>query len=245
MKKIIALILALSCVFALVACSKEENNEIFDKFNGYLDVSAPTKSVTTTTQTIGNLDLKSTATIVTGSIDGKTVSIYENVYQQLASAEGSNTLEPIEEKSTVKWYYEGKGVNTNKALNADKTDYKWDAAGVNFAGKIGFKLNAKDFASCEYDEVTETLKLTIARENASTVLGSLLYEGQQIDSEVIVTMKAAGGRISSIQLEYTIPAHSLEFEISGGDDYGFVEIESIKMVINSVYTYAVERITLE
>ncbi len=256
MKKIIALLLALCCLFAVVSCNDNNtdgdgsgngdgsgDNSVLDGAAGeqmkavleMFDDSIPTRSDTTTTQTIGgNVVLESTASLVTGTIEGKAVSVYNGSYSSLR--EVGNTLNMTAPQTESKWYVEGKGVTDDKGAT-------WDAEADDFAPKEGFirlNLSAEMVYEAVYDEVYESLLLKIKKEHATSVIGAYLEEGQTIDSDIEVTVVTAGGRITGIKLAYTVPKH----EISVDDSDAKIEVQETKVVIDAKYQYNHQKINL-
>ena len=86
MKKIIAALLILCCMFSVVSCSMfgggeqddtglgnidEATAAQIDKVLSMFDDSIPTQSETKTTETVGNVIIESSAYLVTGTVGGK------------------------------------------------------------------------------------------------------------------------------------------------------------------------------
>ena len=239
MKKIIALILALCCVFAVVSCGGAPVDDSVaaqvENVKTLFKTSIPTKTITTTTHSVGSTTLTSVATLTTGMVNGKDVSIYVNDSESLA--EVSNDLNPIKTTNTTIWFMEGKGTSTDKG----KT---WDAAGEDFgptAGSIKIKIDASRATETTYDEATSTLVMKYSAENANNVLKSYLEEGQKIESDLTVTVVVSGGQVTGIKLEYKIPEHTVAVE--GQTEP--ITVQETTVVINAVYEYDLQDVTLE
>ena len=241
MKKIIALILALCCLFAVVSCSGNPNLDEasaaqIEAVLRMIDDSIPTKSVTETIQTIGNnVVIKSKASLVTGQIDGKAVSKYDGQYSSLRAV--GNAFNMTEPEIESRWYVEGLGVSTDKGQTYDET--KGDFAPNE--GFIKLKISQKIVSEASYDEKTGILVMKIDKENATKVVSPYLERGQTIDSDLVVTIVTAGGRITGIKLEYTIPAHTIDVENSDVQ----MEVQDTQVVIDAKYEYNHQKITLE
>lgn len=243
MKKIIALMLILCCVFALFSCGANldaASSAQLEKINEMLATSIPTKSETVTTHTIGNVVLESTATLVTGRIGGKAVSVYESVIQELAPVE--NDLDHIKETEEVIWYMEGKGVS-------DDNGGSWDEEGEDFAPKAGsMLLNLKGGSIKEgsYDEATETLVLVYDAGGANGVVGAYLEGGEKIESDLKVTIVTNGGSLVSIKLEYTIPSHDIQVDVKSEEDgkeqttKETITVPEAKVTIEAKYEYDIQ-----
>ena len=256
MKKILSVILVLACMLALFSCdfnlpfgnggnNGDNANDHGDSLSAYRQMyasSVPTKSVTTITEAYDKNTLTSVHTLTTGQIDGKVVTVLDSTVQTLnnISLEDATSLnlKPINEKKTSQWYYEGKGITYNKG----KT---WDASGVDFApnaGSITINLDESNFKQVTYTKDTEagveTLVLEVEAEKMDSVLANFMYEGQTFGYDSVITIIAAGGRISSIIIEYTIEEYTI------GEMETEIEIREIDMSIRVDYAYDLQEITL-
>lgn len=239
MKKIVAVILAICCVFGAVSCGSGNMDEVtsaqLDAMLNMFDDSIPTKSETYTTETVGNVKIESYATLVTGQIGTLKASIYEGSYQSLS--EVGNTLNMVKTETETRWFVEGKGVSTDKGVT-------YDAEQGDFAPTEGFikvKISKKMVSEAKYNEADSTLELTIPQKYATDVVGAYLERGQTIDSDIKVTLTSAGGRITGLKLQYSIPAHSVTVEDSGVE----VPIPETTIVVEAKYSYGLQTINLE
>lgn len=245
MKKILALILAACCVLALVSCvggaTDEETTMRVNEIKEMFATGVPTKIVTTTVHTVGSTILTSNATLVTGILNSKTVSVYINDIEELAQV--SNSLDPISRKTETLWYMQGKGTSKDKGVT-------WDSEGVDFApaaGSIKINLDVNKATTVKYDEATETLVMTFDAANANSVVDSYLAEGQKIESDLTVTVGTSGGSVTMIKLEYKIPEHTIDVEGATNEDGSAVTvtIQETTVVITAVYEYDIQDVTLE
>ncbi len=235
MKKILAIILVLACVFSVVSCKKKNPESTYlTEYTEYLASSAPTKSETHIKQTYSTLVLESSVMITTGTIDGKTASILQSKVQTLESLD-ELTLNHISEKTTTHWYLEGKGLSTNKGR-------KWDETGKNFAptqGSIVLDLSEDNFSEIAYNEETGVLVLTVPAANSKKVLADFVPESQDFAHDTVITLSAAGGRISSIKIEYTVESYDI------GDIGNEVEFVGMTVVIEANYSYDIQDISFD
>lgn len=224
MKKIIAIILAITCAFAMFSCQKEKADPI-DTLNVMYKASAPTKVVTATTEVLGSITLTGTSTLKTGKIDGKIATTYTYSYQELREIkEGISSVEkPWIEVSGSKDYLEDKGVRINGG--------SWDEEGFNFApaaGSIAIKLTKDNVTDFTADEATKTITFKVAADKTAEVFG----EENAIASDVSVTVTHDGAVVTSTALSYTIESTEDEYP----DAVVTVKVD---------YTYDLEEITID
>lgn len=239
MKKIFALLLAICCLFSVVACGNDDGNveppadDVLARFNQMLNTSVPTKSVSTATEIMEKVELVSTYTLTTGTNqDGKRATLLVSEVQTLQDAE-SNFVSHIKTTKTREWYIEGEGTFKNNRLV--------DEEGVDFApvaGSLALNLDSSLF-EYEYDEESDTLTLYVDYENSAAVLAPMLTEDQEFEYDLVITIVAAGGRISQIDVAYMIESHDV-----GDDDEIIVEIGDMDVVISTVYEYNTQQITI-
>ena len=247
MKKLIAALLAFCCIFAVVSCDTtpevdDSNENLDEEMVAQIDAvlamfedSIPTKSVTNTSETVGGFTIKSSAYLATGMINGKKASVYEGSYQSLS--EVGNTFDMVTTETESRWYIEGEGVSTDKGVT-------WDSEAGDFAPKSGFiKLSVKksQIKEAEYYTGTSTLELVVDKAYATEVVGSYLEAGQSIDSDIIITIVTAGGRVTGLKLEYTIPAHQIDVE----DSEAVINVPETTIVVDAKYSYGLQNITFE
>lgn len=246
MKKIIAVILLMACVVGATSCSlfdrinnKKQNASIIENYQNMFAISIPTKAETVVTETMSSVVLESVVTITTGTVDGKKASVVTTNIQSLNDIDVDKfrdlSLNLIAETSNVRWYYEGMGTSTNRG----KT---WDSEGVDFAPKAGsitLNLDASVMENIEYkaDGNTEYLTFDVSKANAAKVLGDYVESSFKYDCNVKIT--ASGGRISGVEISYSIESHEL------GDMDAYVEVEQIDMVVKASYSYDLQEITFD
>lgn len=245
MKKIFAILLVVACMFSVASCSlfgpkdpvDQVSNERADitLFNQMLKESVPTKAVTVVEQKLGRTTYESTYTLTTGTVGGKTATTLVSQVQSLRALDEGVTTDSVVTKTEYLWYLEGQGVSTNRGK-------KWDAEGTNFAPKAGtlsFNLKGENFEEIEYDEESTTLYLTVTADKASEVLKNFLAPEQVFEYDAFITIAAAGGRIVSITVEYTIPADVI------GDIDNLIDVEEIEVVIETTYSYGLQEIVMD
>lgn len=192
MKKILAVILAVVCIFAMFSCGEDE---VFSNMDTKFASSVPTRIVTTTTQVIGNTTLNGNYELKTGSVDGKVATVAVYSYDELNKIEegsGEDITTAVKTVSGSKEFYAGKGVRIDGGSWAD---------GYNFApiaGSISLEINEKNVLEYTYENNTFTCK--VSKEKAAEVL--------KIDvtpsSDVSVVITDNGAEITSVTIEYTI-----------------------------------------
>lgn len=224
MKKIIAIILAITCAFAMFSCQEEKADPI-ETLNAMYKASVPTKVVTDTTEVLGSITLTGTSTLKTGKIDGKIATTYTYSYQELRSIEdGVDSVEkPWIEVSGTKEYYEDKGVRVNGG--------SWDSDEFNFApaaGSIAINISNENIKDFKEDAATKTVTFTVAADKSAAVFG----EENAIAANVSVTITHDGAVITGITLSYTVE--------STEDEY-----PDAVVTIKTVYTYDLEEITID
>ncbi len=221
MKKIIALLLSVVCVFSIVSCKDNGETDIIKAVNDKYAISAPTKIVTTSTHTIGNKTLNGTYTLVTGKIDGLIATVSEYSYEKFATVEegAGDTETPF--YTTVKG---SKEFLENRGIRVDGGEW---TDGFNFApvaGDIAINITKDNVKDAKYENGVFTC--VVANDKTVEVFG----EGNAPAADVTVTVKDDGAVITGITLSYTIPAT---------EDYP----ETV-VVITTVYTYDLEQVTL-
>lgn len=253
MKKIISLILTLVLVFTAVAafssCNKmdKDTETQMRNINAMFETLVPSQSVTTVTQDMGALVLTSVATLTMGTVDGNKAATYVNEYEELAPLDGSNNANLIQKKTQILWYVEGRGLCKN-------ANGKWIADGEDFrpeAGDIKLYLTANMLTSAEYDAATGTFTAVLDKNNANKLLADFLGEEQRIASGLTLVICTAGGRVSSLKLEYVEPAEDLyigegdELDASEEDlENNTISIPESVVTIEIHYSYDAKVITL-
>ena len=249
MKRILAILLVIACIFSVCACNNNEtpdngenngntddgvktNAEILAMFADLLAVSAPTKSEVVTTEKFGRNVLKSTTTLTAGEIDGKK-SAYLVVNEQKFNSLDSKELSLIDENTTTQWYLEGSGISTNNGRTwKDGNDFSPKA------GSLKLGLKEENFTSIEYNADTATLVLTASYETAADVLKAYIPSSFEYEYDTVITVVAAGGRISKITIEYVIEEEDI------GDIGSSVTLEETTVVIAASYYYDIQDITV-
>lgn len=224
MKRIIALILSLVCIFALFSCGEEE--AVFDitVISDMYAASAPTKVVITTVEQVGEYTtLNGKETYVTGRVDGKVTSKYESEKDVLREVTGSAEVKPyIETVKYSKVYHDGK-ISENGG--------KW-TSGLNFApskGDIAIELDPQYLSNIVYNAEEGKLTFSVSADNTPFVFG----EDVVIDSDVDVVITNDGAVITGIELSYVIAAD---------EENGYPETT---VSVKTVYTYDLEMITID
>ena len=226
MKKIIALVIAISCIIALVSCGG--TNEV-DTVGQMFKDSKPTKTVVGTTQMFGETTLEGNYTLVTGLVDGAYASVYEAIYDELLSVEEGATEEiqgSIVEKYELLEYLAGYGVRET----IGKTVGEWDKEGEDFAaesGPVSLKLASNLVKTYVYEN--NQLRCIVPAANTAEVLG--LEENLAVDATIEVTDD--GASITSVIISYTLP-EDVE-----------AEVPETEVVIKAFYYYDLQEIIID
>lgn len=230
MKKIIAIILAITCAFALFSCGEDEVGASVASVNEMYKNSAPTKTVVTTVKDVGGEQYNGLYTLITGKVGGAVATQYTYEYEVLRSVEegaGSNILGAKEVKKGSKEFLDGKGVRVNGGA--------WDAEGYNFApvgGAIAVNLDTSNIK----DPVFENGKLTfkVAPDKALAVFGTVLdadLEEGAIAADIDVVITCAGSVVTGIKIVYTV---------DGEGDY-----PDSTITVEAKYSYDLQKITMK
>ena len=180
MKKIICLLLALTCVFAVVSCSSTPEAAIEDIVNN----SKPTK-VTTLVSYVGARTLNGK---FINTIDG-TKSIYEFEFERMATVAEMNDGIIKTIKGTV--YYKDGQVSSNEGDS-------WENCAVTEIVNFKLKLDKRNFKTFVYTEDGNSVNATIAPENVKNVLGVSVSAA----GDVQVSIKTNGTFLNRITISY-------------------------------------------
>ena len=240
MKKIIALVLALACSFALFACGEEEvvTNGVLDTIEYYSN-SQPTRVETVTCQTILDDDgetaveeLDGYYLLVTGKINGKIATVKTYTQDVLRSVEDGSKVEivpPVDTQSGSEEYLEGYGRRINGG--------QWNPDGYNFSpaiGSIAIGITEANITNWKYEEAqyNNTLSFTVANAKIAEVFGADEdgIPAIEADSDVEVVITNNGAVVTGITISYSV-------EMKG-------DFPARNVTISVTYGYAVEEVTL-
>ena len=246
MKKLIALLLALVCVFSMVACNGNGDGgdggngdvntaDILKIYGEYLAASVPTKSEITSTTTENQNVLVSTVTLTTGKVGQNAASQFVSKIQTFNAIE-NGMLNLVDESISNEWYLEGKGVSTNKGRS-------WDSEGKDFApiaGSLQLNLAEENFTSVTYNKDKGELVLVCPAETSANVIGYYLPNNYDHAYETTVTLTAFGDRITGIKIAYTLQDVTFSDEFDSPESW--IEIGEIFVEIDAVYSYGLQTI---
>ena len=206
MKKIICLLLALTCVFAVCSCgggSAPEEASI----EGIVNNSKPTK-VTTMVSYVGAKTLNGK---FINTIDGNK-SVYEYEFERMATVEDMNdgAVKTIQGKI---YYKEGK-VSANEGES-------WEDTSVTQVANFKLKLDKRNFKTYEYTTDGNSVNATIAPENVKSVLGISVSAASDVKvsittngtflNRITITYKTIDGASVAVDTSYTYAPVTLEF----------------------------------
>ena len=227
--RITALVLLVALLVPVcVSCKKDKEVSNAGAIAQMYRNSAPTKAVSRTVQTTGDIVLSGTYTLVTGTIGGKAAAIYEESYQEMRTVESggeSTTIyDYIKDVHNLYQYIEDKGTRQLDA-NTHNVISDWNPNGKVFAieqGSFALYLSG-NITGEQYDGTT--FSATVPQAKTKAVFG---YE---IAADVSVVVVNNGAEIISVHIEYDLP------------EEGEVKATHVEMDIE--YTYDNERITLD
>ena len=192
------------------------------------NMSTPTKVVATTNHNIGGFKLDCRYELVTGFVDNKPASVYTVSTEEIRSVEEGGANEEVKDiiVSTTKKTetVEGYGARVNGGeWNPDAKP--WTIG----RGRMAINLDAQYLTNAVYEN--HTLSFTVSEANVAQVLGE--EYSANIVGDVEITIVDDGAVITSIELHYNL---------KGDEAANLVESE---MVVKVVYTYDLEKITLD
>lgn len=230
MKKIIVLILVVAlCATALTSCA------LFDKFSdktlenvaAMYNMSNPTKVVATTEHNLGSYKLNCSYELVTGYVDNSLASVYTVTTEELRDvAEGGKDEEVKDMIKTIT-----KKIEAIEGFGSRTNGGEWNPEGTVWAigrGRMAINLDEASLQDVVYEN--HTLTFTVPADKVATVFG----EGYSanIVSAVEVKIVDDGAVVTSIDLHYYL----------AGDG---VNLQQSEMTVKVIYTYDLERITIE
>ena len=227
--RITALVLLVALLVPVcVSCKKDKEVSNAGAIAQMYRNSAPTKAVSHTVQTTGDIVLSGTYTLVTGTIGGKAAAIYEESYQEMRTVESggeSTTIyDYIKDVHNLYQYVEDKGTRQLDA-NTHNVISDWNPNGKVFAieqGSFALYLSG-NITDEKYDGTT--FSATVPQAKTKAVFG---YE---IAADVSVVVVNNGAEIISVHIEYDLPEEG--------------EVKATHVEMNIEYTYDNERITLD
>ncbi|MBQ8689519.1 MAG: hypothetical protein IJ515_04060 [Clostridia bacterium] len=181
MKKIFAIILALTCAFAMFACSG-------DDATAYQTDAADFISAIESTQ-VTKLNVTVTADTELGTL----TSTYTTEY----AADGTSTMTYAIEKFLGADATEEKGVDEGTVTCDANGNYSDGGAVSGKLGATGVSFDADSEKITQYEISGETLTVVVPAADTAAVLG---YE---IATDAIIVVTKADGKITDITLSYT------------------------------------------
>lgn len=196
MKKLIAILLAVTCALALVSCSPTNTKPNGDGtakgdlslFTNALKTVSPKTSTVRTTLTSDLGTLNGTFEISYAGDDRATVTYEVEQFNEIDDTTADTDFEPKSTKKGTITYEDGKYTTS-------------DGVTREFALATELKLNL-DAEKMTYsiEDGNTTLKATVESKNTKDILGT------QIDAEVVLTVKRNSTTITSVTISYTTKA---------------------------------------
>lgn len=183
MKKIICLILALACCFALFACDK--GDETLEAYLGAVNASEPTNITTLTTHTRADV-------------------YYNGIYQTTMTDDGFVFNYEYEEKAPVTAdSTTGSVITKSGEIVYDGTTYMVDGEPTTVAPNVAYmsltlNLTAENIGEYRLSRDGNTLTAELSAEQVKAIFGTEISA-----TAATLTLKLAGGRLSRVNLAYT------------------------------------------
>jgi hypothetical protein len=229
MKKIVALILTLSLLMlALASCAVAGVDEVKACYAN----SNPTEIVVVSTQEFGTV-LSTTTVIQSGYIINE-IGISEPAAIKTVKGEALQTLEAgsgvdiLDYKYTIdttEYYVESKGVSSNFGAS-------WDYSAPSFVPARGGMAISFDNTGVMKNATFDgsTMKFNVSAENAPLVFPTL---ETAIKADATVTITVAGGVVTSILVQWTIPLDSS------------TNVEEMNVSVKATYKYDLVNINMK
>lgn len=207
MKKIVCLVLALLCAFALVSC-----DDAADKYIGIVNSSKPTKIITQTSYNDGSVVLSGRFETV---IDGSNTEMKYNYQRYATVEEGVLADDPegyIKTVEGIVYFKDGKYSTDGENWFTEVPDAS--------ALQVSFKLSKKNLGEYEISSDGKTLVATVSSEQAEAILG---VNVNATEDGVKIEIVHDGTFLRSISVSYaTETAESVN--ISTSYAYGAVSV---------------------
>ena len=222
MKKIICLLLALCCTFAMFSCNKDNGNDngggngneqssAIAAINSIIGEANPTRMVTHVDYKNGEETYKGRYTTEVDRAANK--SIFDFSYQRLAIP-GEDVSDSHIMTLAGKVYYKDGEVSRNEGAN-------WEAVGAG-QGYLEFSVDLSEskLKSYEFSEDECDLTATVSKENAIRVFGTDI----DCDGDITVTVDTNGEYLYGIKITYTAKDTGATVVITTTYDYAAVSL---------------------
>ncbi len=237
MKKLISIVLILSCAFLLFSCGKTEETvepdltqDTIDQINAMYNAIAPTKVETVSTIAFGNHVLESTSVLKKGFVDGYAATVYNYSRQEIRSIEeGSNAdyLDPIVTIVGGWQYHEDNGYREMDEISGKFGDWDFEVEDPTPApGANILKINKNTVTDFSVDKENNVITFTVTVKNSEKVFG------MEATSDVTVTMVHSGADVTSVSLSFL-------GKVPDKKDYPEASI-----TVTATYSYEIQEIDL-
>lgn len=187
MKKIICLLIALSCMFALFSCGDKE----IDKFIELVDSSNPTKIVTHTHVAYGDEEPLEGRFVTTIEENNSTLEYW---YERNAIPGVDDSEEPVMKIEGFVYYKDGKYSEDGENWTANVPDEN--------VINVTFKLDKKHLGDYTVSKDGKTLTTVVTAANANKLFGLTLEN--VVDDSVVLTIKNNGTYLTAVTISYSI-----------------------------------------
>ena len=224
MKKIISIVLVLASVFTFFSCGDDDSTkaalkDISDMYNAI----SPSMVTTETTSNFGKYTLTNKGTLKVGTVDGFAVAVYEYSNQQLRDIEsgsGADILDVVETVTGTREYHEEYGYRENGG--------KWDENGDDFTPQTGataLNLTEATVQDFQIDAANKTYTFKVLAADTAAVFG------QEIESDVVVTITHSGADIVGLTLSYAVKSKNKDHP-------------EVQVTVKTSYSYESQTITI-
>ena len=185
MKKILCLILALTCVFGLVSCDGDAKD-----FIEIVNSSSPTKIITLTSYNTKEHNFTGRYETTIDGFNSTLVYEYER-FATVDEAVADGTDEYIKTVSGTVYYKDGRYSEDNETWVSEVPDAVFQT--------IKLDLSSKNLGDYEISEDGKTLTATTTAEKAEKMFGTVI----STDGDVTVTIQHDGHLLRKIIIAYT------------------------------------------
>ena len=239
MKKLIAILLALACVFSLAACSvggngdldqtpanESEEQALLDALSELIRTSEPNKSTVTTETGTKDIVLYSEMITQKGMLGDKEASLYTYEYE---------TLNDLGDKNLKTVHFESKEYVNDPNLGLRVDGGTWESNASNFVRKIQpyrMTLDAAYIKDLRTDKEETKFSFSVPQDYVSDIFTNFDAKTlATINSDVSVYIETDGASVLSIQIEYAMKSN-------------VAQLKNPTVKIVATYDYHIQPITL-
>lgn len=216
MKKILALLLAICCVFAVASCGKEENKDETPKTDYGTMVSAIAEVINKSnpsiiqTSTSYAVDGTTYSGLFKTQVDkSKNKAVFDFTYTRPARVEEMNPTGATKTVSGAVYYSDGQ-------VSANEGD-TWVGAETYYL-ELDVKLDANKLKTCTVSEDGAMLTATVSPENAERIFGTKI--SSKGDISLVIETNKNNTYLYKISITYTASGTNAQVSVITDYDYG-------------------------